>query len=296
MNLRQLRTLAAIADQGSFTAAGRAVRLSHSAVSLQVKSLERELGIAIVDRAQRPPRLTARGRDLVEIARRMAALEDEIRALGSDQALAGMLSIGVVPTEMVHLLPPALAKLKTRHPRLALRVRSGLSSELAQAVRAGELDVAVATWPEIAPEGLALHEIAREPLAVIAPAGAPEETVNALVSANPFIWFSRMTWAGQQIERMMTARGLTPPEGMEADSLEAIVALVANGLGVSVVPLRPGAPLLASLRLLPIDGEDAVRRLALVERSGNPKARIAAALLGELRSAAGAAPAEDYGR
>ena len=286
MNLRQLQTLVAIAEQGSFTAAGRAVGLSHSAVSLQVKALEEELGIALADRSQRPPALTARGRALVDQARRMLGIADEIRAMGSDQALAGVLAVGVVPTEMVHLLPPALWRLKARHPRLALRVRSGLSSDLAQAVRGGELDVAVATWPEVAPEGLALHEIAREPLSVIAPADAPETTAEALIAAHPFIWFSRQTWAGQQIERLLAARGLKPREGMEADSLEAIAALVAHGLGVSVVPERPGAPLAEALRRLPMGG-DAFRRLALIERSANPKARLVSALLTELRAAAG---------
>jgi DNA-binding transcriptional LysR family regulator len=283
MNLRQLRTLVAIAEQGSFTAAGRAVGLSHSAVSLQVKALEDELGITLADRSQRPPRLTPRGEALVGQARRMAALEEEIRALGLDQALAGTLAVGVVPTEMVHLLPPALARLKARHPKLALRVRAGLSSELAEAVRGGELDVAVATWPGIAPEGLALHEIAREPLVVIAPVDAPEATVPELIAAHPFIWFSRKTWAGQQIERLLAARGLRPREGMEADSLEAIAALVAHGLGVSVVPERPGASFPDRLRRLALGGPDAFRRLALIERDGNPKARLAAALHAELR-------------
>jgi DNA-binding transcriptional LysR family regulator len=284
MNLRQLRTLVAIAEQGSFTAAGNAVGLSHSAVSLHVKALEEDLGIALVDRGQRPPRLTHRGAALVEQARRMAALEVEIRALGSDQALAGSLAVGVVPTEMAHLLPPALARLRALHPRLAIRVRSGLSSELAQMVRGAELDVAVATRPEITPEGLVLHEIAREPLVVIAPAAA-EQTDAGLIAAHPFIWFSRKTWAGQQIERLLHARGLRPAEAMEVDSLEAIEALVAHGLGVSVVPERPGAPLPPTLRRLPFGNPQEARHLVLIERDRNPKARLAAALHGELVAA-----------
>jgi DNA-binding transcriptional LysR family regulator len=278
MNLRQLRTLVAIAEQGSFTAAGNAVGLSHSAISLHVKALEQELGVALVDRSKRPPRLTARGAALVEQARRMATLVDEIRALGSDEVLAGSLAVGVVPTEMVHLLPPALARLKALHPKLAIRVRTGLSSELAQAVHMAEIDVAVVTRPDIAPEGLVLHQIAREPLVVIAPGDAAEDTDAELIAAHPFIWFSRKTWAGQQIERLLHARGLHPREAMEVDSLEAIEALVAHGLGVSVVPERPGAPLAPTLRRLPFGSPQAARHLALIERDSNPKARLAAAL------------------
>jgi DNA-binding transcriptional LysR family regulator len=282
MNLRQLRTLVAIAEQGSFTAAGNAVGLSHSAISLHVKALEEELGIPLVDRTQRPPRLTARGVALVEQARRMAALEDEIRALGSDQALAGSLAVGVVPTAMVHLLPPALARLRARHPKLAIRVRTGLSSELAQAVRGAELDVAVVTRPDISPEGLVLHQIAREPLVVIAPANATETTDADLIAAHPFIWFSRKTWAGQHIERLLHARGLRPGEAIEVDSLEAIESLVAHGLGVSVVAVSLKNPLPKSLRRVPFGTPQAARHLALIERDSNPKARLAAALHAEL--------------
>jgi len=286
MNLRQLRTLVAIAEQGSFTAAGNAVGLSHSAISLHVKALEEELGIALVDRTQRPPRLTARGTALVEQARRMATLVDEIRALGSDEILAGSLAVGVVPTAMIHLLPPALARLRALHPKLAIRVRTGLSSELAQAVRMAEIDVAVATRPDIAPEGLTLYEIAREPLVVIAPPGTAEDTDAALIAAHPFIWFSRKTWAGQQIERLLHARGLHPREAMEVDSLEAIEALVAHGLGVAVVPERPTTPLAAplppTLRRVPFGSPQATRHLALIERDSNPKARLAAALHAQL--------------
>lgn len=286
MNLRQLDTIIAIAERGSFTAAGDAVGLSHSAVSLHVKALEQELGVALVDRTQRPPRLTARGGALVEQARRMAALADDIRALGSDAVLAGSLAVGVVPTAMVHLLPPALARLKALHPKLAIRVRTGLSSELAQAVRMAEIDVAVATRPDVMPEGLALHEIAREPLVVIAPGDSAEDTDAGLIAAHPFIWFSRKTWAGQQIERLLHARGLHPPEAMEVDSMEAIEALVAHGLGVSVVPERTGtsraAPLPDTLRHLPFGDPQAGRRLTLIERDSNPKARLAAALHAQL--------------
>ncbi len=286
MNLRQLETLVAIADHGSFTAAGGAVGVSHSAVSLQVKALEQELGVALADRRQRPPRLTARGAALVEQARRMLALAEEMRALGSDAALEGVLAVGVVPTEMVHLLPPALARLRARHPGLAIRVRTGLSSELAVEVRDGVLDAAVVTGPDIAPQGLGLTEIAREPLVAIAPAEAAGATAGELIAAHPFIWFSRRTWAGQQIERALATRGLRPAEAMEVDSIEAIESLVAHGLGVSVVPERPAAPPAPAVRRLPLGGPDAFRRLVLAVHEGAPKARLAEALRAELVAAA----------
>lgn len=287
MNLRQLRTLIAIAEQGSFTAAGDAVGLSHSAVSLQVKALEDELGVTLADRTLRPPRLTDRGLALVEQARRIGHILDEIRALGADQGLAGSLALGVVPTAMVHPLPPALARLQAAHPRLSIRVRSGLSGDLAQAVRGGDLDAALVTEPALTPEGLTARAVSAEPLVLIAAEGMAGEDIPALIARHPFIWFSRKTWAGQQIERLLAARGLRPREAMEVDALDAIEALVRAGLGISVVPMRSGAPQGgAPLRRLALPGPDAVRRLCLIERDAHPRAHVARALHAELVRAA----------
>ncbi len=281
MNLRQLRSLIAIAERGSFTAAAEAMGLSHSAVSLQMKALEEELGVSLIDRSHRPPRLTARGLAMLEHARRMLAIVEEVRGLGAEAALTGSLAVGVVPTEMVHLLPPALKRLRSRHPRLAIRVRTGLSSELAEAVRRGELDATVVTVPEPAPADLRILEITREPLVVIAPEEVGGREPEALIRENPFIWFSRRTWAGQQIERLLASRGLAPRATMEVDSLEAIESLVAHGLGVSVVPERPGGPVVAPFRRVPL-GQGAERRLGLLTRDENPKARLAEVLHAEL--------------
>ena len=121
MNLRFLRTMIAIAEHPTFVAAGASLGLSHSAVSLQVKALEEELQVALVDRSRRPPVLTDRGLALVEHARRMLAIGDEIAALGDDEGLVGSLAIGAVPTELATLLPPALAALQGR-PGIRLRV------------------------------------------------------------------------------------------------------------------------------------------------------------------------------
>lgn len=286
MNLRQLRTLVAIAEQGSFTAAGEAVGLSHSAVSLQIKALEDELGVTLADRTLRPPRLTDRGLALVEQARRIGHILEEIRALGSEGGLAGALALGVVPTALVHPLPRALAHLQAAHPRLSIRVRSGLSGDLAQAVRAGELDTALVTAPALMPEGITSRHVSAERLELIAAAEIDGDEIADLIARHPFIWFSRKTWAGQQIERVLAVRGLRPREAMEVDALDAVEALVRAGLGVSVVPARSGMPQAGpDLRRIALDGEDAVRRLCLIERELHPRAHIVDALHAELLGA-----------
>lgn len=276
----------AIADHGTFSAAGEAVGLSHSAVSLQVKALEAELGVQLIDRSRRPPVLTDRGLALLDCSRRMLDLMDEVTALGAEADLIGSINAGVVPSAMTELLPPALAALRRLHPRLKVRIHTGLSGELAALLRNGGIDVAIATAPESQLEGITARTIVSEPLFAIVPSSAPDKPVAELLSGNPFIWFSRKTWAGQQIERLLLDEGLVVQGDMEVDSLGAVAALVSHGLGVSVVPHHPAAPPLpADIRMLPFGRPQATRELALLERPRNPKRRLTDALLDALSQA-----------
>ena len=88
MNIRHLRTLVAAVDGGSFASAGEATGVSHSAISLQVKSLEEELGVALFDRSKRPPAPTARGRALADHARKTLDLFDAARAVATGELAA----------------------------------------------------------------------------------------------------------------------------------------------------------------------------------------------------------------
>ena len=285
MNIRQLRTVVAIADQGSLSAAGRAVGLTHSAISLQVKSLEAELGVTIIDRSRRPPVLTPHGIALVGHARNLIDLLDQIAAIGRDQSLIGTLTLGVVPTAMVGLVPPALARLRRDHPRLVIEIRVGLSGDLAAGLQSGDLDAAVSTAPESPLRGLVTREILREPLVVLAPAAAPEADDARLLSTHPYLWFNRRTWAGQQIERRLAERGVSVDAAMEVDSLEAIDALVRHGLGVSVVPHRRGGTNPGDVRVVPFGDPPLHRVLVLMERHGHAKSMLTDTLLETLRHA-----------
>lgn len=278
INPRHLASLLAIAEHGGFAAAGVATGRSHSAVSLHIKALEEEVGAELVDRDQRPAVLTPDGEAVAEQARRLQRVMDDIAALKPGARLSGRLAVGIVPTAMSHLAPPALARLRATHPELRLDIRTGLSGELADLVRTAELDAALVTAPDLAPEALDVHPVAVEPLVVIAPPGAIGDDA-ALLGAHPFIWFSRKTWAGQQIERRLLDRGVRVRPAMEIDSLEAIEELVRHGLGVSIVPDRGRA---TDLHRVPFGRPQATRRLVLMTRPRPPRARLIDALLAAL--------------
>ena len=287
MNLRFLKTLVTISEQPTFSAAGEMLGLSHSAISLHIKAVEQQLNTTLVDRSRRPLVLTDRGIAVVEHARRMFDIYDEILSLSSSESLVGSLKVGVVPTAQINLLPPALAQLRSAHPQLRIKLTTGLSAELAQHVRNWEIDVAIVTEPEEPIEGLRTRVVCREPYFVIAPPSGKGETDIELLMSHPFIWFNPKTWAGRQIQHKLNRRKIFVREVIEANSLEAIESLVQHGLGAAIVPKRACAPPFAKdLRVVPFGEPQEARTLAMVERSSNPRARLADALLKQLRSLA----------
>jgi DNA-binding transcriptional LysR family regulator len=283
MNLRSLRTLITVSNHPSFTSAADEIGLTHSAVSQQIKGLEDELQLQIFDRVTRPPRLTDAGYALVALARQILDIADEMRTIAQEDTLAGTVTIGVVPSALIGLIPPALARLQQAHPRLKVHIRSGLSGELAQAVRAHEIDLAVVTAPRVLPDGLRADEICREPLDVIMP---PDVTAQSDAEAltHPFIWFNRRTWAGQQIEEHLAARRLFVRPVTEIDSIEAIESLVAHGLGVSITPRRFGLEHAGpAVRRLPFGQPQLARSLVLISPEPGSRRRLAESLLALLK-------------
>ncbi|MDW3223131.1 MAG: LysR family transcriptional regulator [Paracoccaceae bacterium] len=239
MNILQMRILIAVVDTGSFASAGKAIGRSHSAISLQIKGLEDELGVVLFDRTARPPIPTLKARALVDHARKVVALFDSSHDVVQGQLVRGRLIVGAVPTVLSSFLPGALAELKALHPELSFDVRSGSSDNLAKQLSQGGLDVVVCTKPPHPVPGLEWHHIAHEPLVVIAPQDATGDA-NALLTCQPFIWFNRKTWAGSDIEAHLKSREISVNATMEIDSLDAIRVMVREGLGVAIVPVCRG--------------------------------------------------------
>ena len=287
MDLKHLKTLIAIAENGSFAAAGEAIGLTQSAISLHVKSLEDELETKLFDRTTRPPRLNTRGRNLIDRARTIVEQCEGLSDIATGEALSGSLGIGSVPTLLSGILPPALSAIRGSHPDIRIRVSSGLSADLVGRVHKGELDVAVVTEPSQLQTGLSWHMFAKEPLMVIAPDGTAGETDRELLDAGPFIRFQRYAWAGRLIDTHLKDRGIRVHTGMEIDSLEAIASMVKHGLGVSVVPDRAAADLPRGIKKVPFGDPPLCRVIGVVERRDNPKIHLIRALVEILSDLAG---------
>lgn len=284
MNIRQMRSLVAVVDAGSFAAAGDEVGLSHSAISLQIKNMETELGVSLFDRTQRPSVATAQGRALAEHARKTVAMFDATAHVAKGDVVRGRLSVGAVPTILASFLPAALRQLRALHPYLNIEVRSGGSAEMADHLIKGRLDVVVCTKPAQPVHGLDWHTIAEEPFAVIAPSDSIGKNDKELLASMPFIWFNRKTWAGGAIENQLNARGIKVHAAMEIDSLDAIGSMVREGLGVSIVPVSNGSrPEWEGLRAVPFGDPPFVREVGALTPSGVASDALIRAFLGVLQ-------------
>ena len=273
MSIKRLKTLIAVAEEGTFAAAAEVVHLSQAAVSVQMKSMEEDFNLELFDRAKRPPELTLAGKALVPKARELVCSYDNlIPSITGEKLFAGELVMGAVPTCLSGLIPKALVRLRKTFPELRIKIVPGLSGDLLLQLERGFLDVAVCTEPVKRQNHLIWHHLANEPLFVLAPPQAVGDDPINLLQTSPFIRFNRQAWVGWQINEWITRKNIRVKDAMELDSLEAISTMVYNNLGVSIVPLRcvPG-PSQLPLRRLSLGDSIKPRSLGLLSMHNSPK-------------------------
>ncbi len=271
MNTRFLATLCAVAEAGSLAAAARQLNLAVASVSEQVRTLERELGATLLTRHGRRVVLTQAGEAVVAAAGEVLARVDDLRRIARLDEPSGLLRVGAIPSALVSIMPPALRVMATRYPRVEIRVVPGTSSHLYRLLERGDLDCALSTRPHFAlPKGLSWHAVRAEPLALIAPADLAGDSVEALLARAPLIRMDRTVWTGRLVTAFLEDHGLAPRELFELDAHEAIVLLVADGLGVALLPdwgfRAPGD---RAIRRLPIADERYARVIGLVVARGS---------------------------
>jgi DNA-binding transcriptional LysR family regulator len=295
MSIRQFEALRAVGDHGSFAAAARALGLAPSALSMQIAALETTLGAALFDRARRPPRLTRAGETALERARALLAEYEALReAVGEGREAGAAFRVGVIPTALTDLLPPALVALRARRERLAVSVHSDMSGELMRMVAEGALDAALIHRPEAMPPGFVWREVVRQQVVVVAPADAPEPDARTLLTAHPYIRFNRAAWVAPLIERRLAEIGLAPRASAEIQSIEAIHLLVSLGFGVSVLPDVGSATLAGrAIRRAPFGEPPLFRSIGFLTRRESARRRSAEIVAEAFAEAARAAPASE---
>jgi len=292
MELRQLRYLVGLADEGHFTRAAAREQVAQPALSQQIAKLEAELGVGLVDRTTRRVHLTEAGELLVAHARRVLAELDDARA--ELQQLTGLVSgrvtIGLTTTPGPLDLVRLLADFHGRLPEVDLAVREDLSTVLARQLRDDELDLAfLSVVEERDRRGLELHELAAEPLVLALPHGhrlAQRARLRvADLRGEELIAFPAGATIRDAVQRATRAAGFEPRIAFETREVARMRALVAAGLGVAVLPRSdaeaPGAP----VRVIALQGPTLRHRISLCWRAGKRHAPAARALLDEAHAA-----------
>lgn len=252
MEIRQLRYLVALAAERNFTRAAALEHIAQPALSQQIRRLEDELGLALVERTTRNVTITQAGELLVARAQRilaeLEAAHDEMRELRGIRT--GHVTVGAMHTMGPVDLSLILAIFHERHPEVELTVREQSSEELAEMLRVDELDLAFLSVTErVESHGLGLHQLVSEELVVLLPVAHRFARRRALRMAEladeEFISYREGSRLRELLMGAGRQAGFEPMIKLESNESQRVRRLVARGMGVAILPrsdaVVPGA-------------------------------------------------------
>jgi DNA-binding transcriptional LysR family regulator len=290
-DLRDLELFIAVADAGSIARAAERSHTVASAVSKRISDLEESFGTGLLSRGAKGVELTAAGHALLSRARvllhQARQLDDEMRRHAS--GARGYVRVFANISSMVEFLPAALASFATKHPDIHVHLEEHVSSVIAAAVADNSADLGIIS-EQPAIDGLTALPFRRDDLVVVLLPTHPLARRTSLnfseVAELPFIGLHADSSLHHLLTRASVEAGLALNSRMHVTSFDAACAMVAAGLGVSVVPRAASTPYLKSLALsaIPLSDEWAARQLFLCTRTGTTLHSAARVLLDHLRA------------
>ncbi|WP_093611486.1 LysR family transcriptional regulator [Streptomyces indicus] len=286
MELRQLRYALAVAETRNFTRAARQCFVAQSALSHQIGSLEKELGVQLFARTSRRVELTPAGEAFLVRARQCVeaaelAVAEAAAAVGE---VRGRLKVGIIPTVTAVDIPTVLQHYREQHPQVGVSLHMGASDAMSAQVAAGELDVAFLGLPDSRePQGVEARELTREKLvAVVSPdhplADQKKVTLRRLADS-PFADFPVGSQGRAQSDLAFEAAELEREVAYELMSAELMLRIVSRGLAVALLP-APLARAHPGVRVLSvIDGPRRVEYVAWSRFNPSPATRAFLAAL-----------------
>jgi DNA-binding transcriptional LysR family regulator len=282
MELRDLRSFVAVAQQRNFSRAAEVLHVSQPALSEQIRKLEDELGAVLFDRTSRGATLTDAGEVFLPQARAVLAQADlaaeAVRLV--TRGLAGTLTLGFIDSAALGILPALIRRFSDRHPEVKLRLRELGTRLQLEALEAGEIDVGIVRGP-VWTSGLTGVALATEPILVALATShrlAGSEAIRlADLRDEGFITYPADRGAAlfEETLRLCHEAGFDPRIVQEASEIATICALAAAGLGVALVPASASAVVIDGLVYRPIDGAGANLERWAVWRDG-PSALVRA--------------------
>ncbi|TWJ15731.1 DNA-binding transcriptional LysR family regulator [Stackebrandtia albiflava] len=295
-----LQLLHQLRMRGTLTAAAEALRMSRSAASHRLASLERRTGVPLTERVGRGIRLTEAGvaladhaaRVLTELERGEGVLE---RWRGE---LTGTLTVTAVQTIAINVMPGVLTVLRERHPGLRVECHTRDTEAAVRAVSAGDADVAVVpsyrATPLRIPPGVRSRRLGHDPLRVVLPKGHRLAEVAAVrladLAAEPWITGEPDGQFGRLVPSLCRRHGFTPDVRHRSSDHLVIGALVSAGQGVALIPASARSADWHPVVVRPIAGERTGRDVLALTRDGSRGRPTVDAVLGALEEAGLPAP------
>ena len=291
MNLRDLKYLIALADHRHFGRAAAASFVSQPTLSTQIRKLEEELGVSLVERAPRRVMLTPIGRDIAERARKVIADVEQMTEVArrSQDPEAGTVRLGLFPTLAPYLLPHVLPDLRRRFPRLELLLVEEKTDAILARLRDGRLDAALLALP-VHDEQLQVEFLFDEPFLLAVPqhhvlARHASLALHDLDDQHLLLLEEGHCLRDQALDVCRMA-GADERDGFRATSLETLRQMVASGVGITLLPMlavQPPVPVSTGIALLPFRGDAPHRSIAMVWRRSSAMAGFLQQLAAELR-------------
>ncbi|GAC1318690.1 MAG: LysR family transcriptional regulator [Collimonas sp.] len=241
LDVRFLQSLVAVMETGSIAAAARQENLTAAAVSQRIQALEKIFSCTLLIRSAHTVRPSEQCFALLPKIRELIRLTMDLQEGLVTESLSGELHIGAISTALTGIFPATMAQLAAMAPALQLKITPGVSRMLYEQVVADELDGAILVQPPFElPKTLRCDILRSEPLLLLSKQAVAKEKIQAALLDRPFIRYDANAWGGQIAFQYLIDNGLDPVPFCELDSLEAILILVAKGMGVSLVPAWAG--------------------------------------------------------
>jgi len=293
MELHQLRYFLAVARTKNFSRAAEQCHVAQPSLSQQIMKLEDELGERLFERTKREVSLTPAG-DLLRVHAERVLQEVELARDGVREfrgLVRGRVVLGVLPTVAPYFLPQRLRAFSSRFPAVEVVVHEDTTDQLAAAVLAKEVDLALVSLP-VERVGLAAEEFFDEKLLVALPAGhalakRPRLTFDDL-EREAFILMKEGHCLSGQALQFCRINGFAPQISFRSAQIETVLAFVAKGWGVSVVPEMACTRPMHGVRFRTLAGM--TRSIGIIYRKARPLSHASRALVDFLRDAAEGEP------
>lgn len=241
MELRQVKAFLVVAREGSITAAARVLHLSQSALSRQIKALEEELGVGLLERGAHSVTPTPAGRLLVEDGARWVEQADRLSARVRQAGVAEVIRVGYAPSLVGSSLGLALAAFSQRHPRVCVELRDASTAEMIAGLRGGDLELIFTVRPEESVSGVEWTPVATRRWRLAMPAEHPLAGRRLVrpgdLAGETLLGYDRRQYPDywRQVGAYFSQHEVRARLGVEQDSRSSLRMAVAGGMGVALM-------------------------------------------------------------